>query len=97
MEEARILWKKDQKTCKIIQKLQEDPSALDKFMWKNDLLWYRDDLYLCNSSQPNHNILVELHNFPIGGHLGFLKTYHGIKNKFLWESLKIDVQNFVAD
>jgi hypothetical protein len=42
VEEARIEWKQDQKVCKIIQQLQEDPSALDKFVWKNDLLWYQE-------------------------------------------------------
>ena len=40
VEEERIEWKQDQKLCKIIQQLQEDPSALDKFVWKNDSLQY---------------------------------------------------------
>jgi hypothetical protein len=53
VEEARIEWKQDQNIWNIIQKLQEEPSALDKFMWKNDLLWYQDHLYLCNNSQLN--------------------------------------------
>jgi hypothetical protein len=40
VEESRIEWNKDQKVCNIIQQLQEDPSALEKFVWKNDSLWY---------------------------------------------------------
>jgi hypothetical protein len=51
VEEARIEWKQDQKVCKIIQQIQEDPSALDKFLWKHDLLWYIYHLYLCKKSQ----------------------------------------------
>lgn len=82
VEEARIEWRQDQKACKIIQQLQEDPNALDKCVWKNDLLWYHDLIYLCNSSQLKHKILVELHTSPIGGHSGFLTTYHGIKKYF---------------
>jgi hypothetical protein len=51
VEEARIEWKQDEKICKIIQQLQEDPDAVEKFTWKNDLLWYQDHLYLCKNSQ----------------------------------------------
>ena len=91
VEEARIEWKQDQKACKIIQQLKEDPNALEKIMWKNDLLWYKDHLYLSHSSQLKNKILVELHTSPIGGHSGFLKTYHGIKNEFFWEGFKNDV------
>jgi hypothetical protein len=40
VEEARIEWKQDQEVCKIIQKLHEVPSSIEKFVWKNDFLWY---------------------------------------------------------
>jgi hypothetical protein len=80
VEQARIEWKQDQKVCKIIQQLQDDPSALDKFVWENGLLWYQDRLYLCKKSQIKHKVLLELHTSPIKGHSGFLKTYHVIKN-----------------
>jgi hypothetical protein len=52
VEEAMIQWKQYQNICNIIQQLQEDPSTLDKFVWKNDSLWYQDHLYLCKNSQP---------------------------------------------
>ena len=89
VDEAQIEWKQDQKACKIIQQLEDNPNSLGKFVWKNDLLWYQDCLYLCNSSRIKHKILVELHTSPIGGHSGFLKTYHRIKKDFFWEGLKM--------
>ena len=66
-------------------------------MWKNDLLWYQDRLYLCKSSQLKHKIHIELHTSPIGGHSGFLKTYERIKKDIFWEGLKNDVKTFVAE
>jgi hypothetical protein len=66
-------------------------------MWKNDLLWYQDCLYFCKNSQLKHNIVFELHTYPIGGHSGFLKTYDRIKKDFFWEGLKNNVQNFVVE
>jgi hypothetical protein len=97
VEEAMIEWKQYQEVCKIIQQLQEDPNSLDSFVWKNDLLWYHDLLYLFKNSQLKQKVLLELHTSPIGGHSRFLKTYHKIKKDFFWEGLKTDVQKFVFE
>jgi hypothetical protein len=40
---------------------------------------------------------LELHTSLVGGHSGFLKTYHKVKKDFFWDVLKIDVQSFVAE
>jgi hypothetical protein len=92
VEEARIEWKKDQEVCNIIQQLQEDPRALDKFVWKSDFLWYHDRLYLCKNSQLKQKVLMELHTSPTRGHLGLLKTYHKIKKDFSGKVLKLMFQ-----
>ena len=94
---ARDEWKKDEELWTLIQKLQQDPSTSDTFSWKNDSLWYKDRLYLCNNSQLKQKILLELHTSPLGGHSGFLKNYHKVKIKFFWDGLKYDIQNFVAE
>jgi hypothetical protein len=38
-----------------------------------------------------------LHTSPIGGHSGFLKTYHSVKKEFFGDGLKTDVQRFVIE
>jgi hypothetical protein len=95
--EARDEWKKDDELWTLIQRLQQDPSASETFIWKNDSLWYKDRLYLCKNSQLKQKVLLELHTSPIGGHSGFLKTYHRVKKEFFWDGLKRDVQKFVAE
>jgi len=80
----------------LIRKLQQDSSTSDTFSWQNDSLWYKDRLYLCNNSQLKQNILMELHTSPLGGHSGFLKTYHKVKKEFFWDGLKSNIQKFVA-
>jgi hypothetical protein len=95
--EARDEWKNDEKVWTLIQRLQQDSSASDTFTWKNDSLWYKDRLYLCKNSQLKHNVLLELHTSPVGGHSGFLKTYHRVKKDFFWDGLKTNVQRFVAE
>jgi hypothetical protein len=95
--EARDEWKNDEKVWTLIQKLQQDSSASDTFTWKNDSLWYKDRLYLCKNSQLKQKVLLELHTSPVGGHSGFLKTYHRVKKDFFWDGLKTDVKRFVAE
>jgi transposase InsO family protein len=95
--EARDEWKNDEKVWSLIQRLQQDSSASDTFTWKNDSLWYKDRLYLCKDSQLKQKVLLELHTSPVGGHSGFLKTYHRVKKDFFWDGLKTNVQRFVAE
>ena len=81
----------------LIQKLQKDPSVLDTFVWKNDSLWYKDHLYICKNSQLKQKVLLELHTSLIGGHLGFLKTYHRVKKELFWEGIKSNVWMFTIE
>jgi hypothetical protein len=95
--EARNEWKNDEKVWTLIQRLQHDSSASDTFTWKNDSLWYKDRLYLCKNSQLKQKVLLELYTSLVGGHSGFLKTYHRVKKDFFWDGLKTNVQKFVAE
>ena len=81
----------------LIQKIHKDPSVSNTFFWKNDSLWYKHRLYTCKESQLKQKVLLELHAPLIEGHLGFLKTYHRVKNEFFWEVLKYDVRRFMAE
>jgi hypothetical protein len=40
---------------------------------------------------------LELHTSPVGGHSGFLKTYHRVKKDFFGDGLKTDVQRFLEE
>ena len=91
INKAREEWKNDKEVQGLIRKLQQDSSTSNTFSWKNDSLWYKDLLYLCKNSQLKQNILMELHTSPLGGHLGFLKTYHKVKIDFFWDGLKSNI------
>jgi hypothetical protein len=95
--EIRDEWNNDEKVWTLIQRLQQDSNASGTFTWKNDSLWYKDQLYLCKNSQIKQKVLLELHTSPVGGHSGFLKTYHRVKKEFFGDGLKTNVQRFVAE
>ena len=62
-------------------------------MWKDDLLWYKDHLYLVKSSKLKKKVLFEFHSSLIGGHSGFLKIYHRVKKDFFGMVLKLMFKN----
>jgi hypothetical protein len=95
--EVRDEWKNNKKVWTLIERLQQDSSASDTFTWKNYSLWYKDRLYFCKNSQLKQKVLLELHTSPVGGHSGFLKTYHRVKKHFFGDGLKIDVQRFLVE
>ena len=64
--EERDEWKKEKEVWALIQKFQQYPTTSDTFSWKNDSLWYKDHLYLCNNSQLKKKIILELHTSPLG-------------------------------
>ena len=57
---ARDEWKNEEEVWTLIQNLQQDPSTSETFSWKNDSLWYKYRLYICNNSQIKQNIILEL-------------------------------------
>ena len=58
INEAREERKNYEEVWALIRKIQQDRSTSDTFSWKNDLLWYKDCLYLCKNSQLKQNILM---------------------------------------
>ena len=52
------------------------------------LIYYKDRKFLVLGSELKKRILEVAHNAPIVVHLGFLKTYMKIRERFTWKGLK---------
>jgi hypothetical protein len=94
---VRDEWKNEENICTLIERLQRDSIASNKFTWKNDSLWYKDLLCLCKNPQLKQKVLLKLHTSLVGGNSKKFKTYHRVKKDFFWDGLKTDVQRFVAE
>jgi hypothetical protein len=42
-------------------------------------------------------VLSKFHATPTAGHSGFTKTYDRVKRSFIWDGMKQDIRNFVAE
>lgn len=45
--------------------------------------------------EKQRNIIEEAHSSAISGHKGVTKTYNQIRQNFLWENLKVKIQNYI--
>ena len=57
----------------------------------DDVIYYKDIIYLVSESNLKEKIMQASHNLPLVGHSGYLKTYRSIHERFSWKGLKDDV------
>ena len=59
----------------------------------NDLLFYKGRLYLEGSAQNLKAIVLrQIHASPLGGHSGYLKSFHRLKKDFYWTGMVRDLK-----
>lgn len=71
-------------------------SPVGHFKLLNGLIYYKDRIWVGNSSLLENKILTALHSSAIGGHSCYEVTYKRIKKLFAWPKLKQFVKEFVA-
>ena len=58
---------------------------------------YKGKIYLGTCDALKVAVLQQVHNSPLGGHSGFLKTLHRVKRDFYWPRLRKDVRKHVKE
>jgi hypothetical protein len=77
-------------------------NRLDSLQIKDGILyrcWESDDgsdqlLHIVLPRILVHKVLYELHNTPVGGHLGIKKTLFKVRKRFMWYSMRKDVTDW---
>jgi hypothetical protein len=93
LDEIRVEYAKDSESNSIINNLDQNP----KFEWKNDILWYKNKIYLIPSSKFKMKVLRESHSSPTSRHVDFFKTYYNARQSFYWKGMDKDIQRFVVE
>ena len=63
----------------------------DRYRVINEIIYYRDRIFLTEGSQLKKKILQASHDSPLSSHQGFTKTYRAIRERFSWKGLEEDV------
>lgn len=67
------------------------------FTFQNGLLFYKGRFYLGPSCPLKSQFLHHVHNSPLAGDSGFLKSYQRAKSECYWLGMKTDLKKFVKD
>lgn len=84
---------KDSFACDLLDGNIQD----DKYKAVNDVIYYKDMIYLIPGSKLKEKILQSVHDIPLVGHLGYFKTYRQLRETFTWKGLKNDVLRYVKE
>ena len=92
---ARILveYSKDRFACEVLDGQVPD----DRYRVVNEIIYYRDRIFLTEGSQLKKKILQASHDSPLACHQGFSKTYRAIRERFSWKGLKEDVLQHIRE
>jgi hypothetical protein len=69
----------------------------DRYRVLDDIIFYKDHIYLVPESTLKGNILKVFHDLPTEGNQGYFKTYRRIKERFSWKGLKDDVLQHIRE
>ena len=81
----------------IVSAFQEGDNPPKGFSLVDGLLFFKGRIYLGSNSPLKSSILHHVHNGPLGGHLGYVKTLHWVKQDFYWPGMKKDLMQYIKE
>lgn len=85
----------DPKLQKMIEEMTLDPLMHPKFSIDKGKLLYKNRVVISSKSTLIPTILHTYHDFVMGGHSGYLRTYKRLTWELYWKNMKKDVKDYV--
>ena len=94
LEELKSSYFTHAEVREILQTLHNNPNVAGKFNLQNGLLLYKGRIYLGLTCSMKSKVMSLVHDSPLGGHLGYLKTFHRAKRDWFWRGTKKDLKDY---
>ena len=88
-----VEYSKNTFACELMDGIIQD----DRYKVMDDIIYYKDKIYLVLESTIKDKILREVHDAPLARHPRYLKTYRKVQERFYWKGLKEDVLKCVRE
>jgi hypothetical protein len=88
-----VEYSKNKFACEVMDGQIQD----DWYRVIDDVIFYKDRVYLVSDSGLKKKILTAVHDSPLASHQVFFKTYRQIRERFSWKGLKQDVMRHVSE
>jgi hypothetical protein len=79
--------------CELLEGIVQD----DMYRVVDDIIYYKDMIYLVPESTLKDKILREICDAPLAGHPMYMKTYRQVRERFSLKGLKEDVLRYVRE
>ena len=95
LDELKASYDEEVAVKELVHILQEEEDNVGHYTLKNGLLLYKDMFFLGSGRNMKTKVLALVHDNPLGGHSGYLKTLHRDKRDWYWQGMKIDVKAYI--
>ncbi len=79
----------------LMKKLQDKPNSEEHFSIANGLLFYKGKFFVGEVSSMKAKVLALIHDSPLGGHYGYLKTLQRTRQDWFWHGMQWDIKAYV--
>ena len=97
IEELKDSYKQNPKLQQLLQQFKSGSNYLRLFSLHNDLILYKGRVFLGTQCSLKSKILHLVHDSPLGGNSGFLKSFHRLKQDFFWVGMRSDLKQHIKE
>lgn len=81
----------------LLKDIIQGKDKVNHYSLQNGLQQYKGQIYLGPTCNLKSKVLRHIHNSPIGGHSGYLKSYHRLKQDFFCEGMSADSKRHIRE
>ena len=97
IEELKASYQHSAEVQQLLHQLQSGFSGPKLFSLHNGLILYKGRVYLDPTCSLKPKILHQVHDSPLGGHSGFLKSFHRLKQDLFWVGMKSNLKQYIRE
>lgn len=97
IEELKASYQSSTKMQQLLHQLQSGSACPTFFSLHNGLFLYKGRVYLDSHNSLKSKVLHLVHDSPLGGHSGFLESFHRLKQDFFWVGMKSNLKLHIRE
>uniref|UniRef100_A0A2N9J8Y4 Reverse transcriptase n=1 Tax=Fagus sylvatica TaxID=28930 RepID=A0A2N9J8Y4_FAGSY len=84
-------------TKQLLETLMQGQVENQHYSLQNGLILFKNRIYLGPQSILKQKVLSLIHDSPLGGHSGYLKTLQRAKRDWFWQGMKQDIKTYIKN
>uniref|UniRef100_A0A2N9H0U4 Integrase catalytic domain-containing protein n=1 Tax=Fagus sylvatica TaxID=28930 RepID=A0A2N9H0U4_FAGSY len=94
-DDLRASYEEDEELKSLVSRLQASGEGEGHYTLNQGLLLYKDRFYIGKESGMKIKVLALIHDSPLRGHSGYLKSLHRAKKDWFWHGMKKDIKAYI--